>query len=294
MKKTMIFLLSFAFICIAYESKSHWAEYPAEYEAEPSYDNGYISANWEKFKKKAHTLIERDNENYWLNNVRFFKSYPINFYNGGDTKYNDDNSQSHEVATREYKHNVVVSANLGQRMLDSETFVVTSKDHGQLYSPETDISFYNAGGELNISAQDTFAPIGEVKIEGLYYLLFDPKEDGRIIMIDETGRFVHMICRIYKKELIISEAITNVKPKTARAEPTSGIKTVFSKPKFNFELKYDGLQDKKISFLYISDENGGTAQRFTYPETQKVINIYGNKIQIIRPYKDKIEYMILD
>lgn len=293
MKKTMIFLLSFALVCIAYESKSQWAEYATEYGTEPSYIDDHEPTGWDRFKEKAHTLVERDHENYWLNNVRFYKSYPINFYNGNGMKYGGD-SQSQEVATREYKHNVVVSANLGQRMLDSETFVVTSKDHGQLYSPETDVSFYNTGGELHLSAQDKLAPIGEVKIEGLYYLLFDPKEDGRIVMIDETGRFIHMICRIYKQELVISKAITNVKPKKARVEQTSGIETVSGKPKFNFELKYDGLKDEKMSFLYISDENGGTAQRFTYPETQKVINIYGNKIQIIRPYKDKIEYMILD
>ena len=293
MKKTTIFLLSFALVCMANESKSQWAEYATEYGTEPSYVGSYEPTTWDRFRKKAHTLVERDHKNYWLNNVRFYKSFPINFYNGNGMKY-EGGSQSQEVATREYKHNVVVSANLGQRMLDSETFVVTSKDHGQLYRPETDITFYNTGGELRITAQDELAPIGEVKIEGIYYLLFDPQENGRIVMIDETGRFVHMICRIHKGELIISKEITNVKPKTARVEPTSGIKTVSGKPKFNFELRYDGLQDKKISFLYISDEDGGTAQRFTYPETQKVINIYGNKIQIIRPYKDKIEYMILD
>lgn len=294
MKKNMIFLLSFALVCIANESKSQWAEYPTEYEAAPYYGNTYEPTGWDRFKAKAHTLVERDHQNYWLNNISFYKSYPINFYNGNGVRYDNGGSQTQEIATREYKHNVVVSANLGQRMLDSETFVVTSKDHGQLYSPETDVIFYNTSGELHVSAQDKLAPIGEVKIEGLYYLLFDPQEDGRIVMIDETGRFVHMICRIYKKDLVISEQITNVKPKMARAEPTSGIETVSGTPKFNFELKYDGLNDQKMSFLYISDENGGTAQRFTYPETQKVINIYGNKIQIIRPYKDKIEYMILD
>lgn len=293
MKKTTIFLLSFALVCMAYESKSQWAEYPTEYESGAYYDGGYEPTGWDRFKAKAHTLVERDHKNYWLNNVRFYKSFPINFYNGNGMKYSGG-VQNQEVATREYKHNVVVSANLGQRMLDSETFVVTSKDHGQLYKPETDVIFYTLTGELRLSTQDELAPIGEVKIEGLYYLLFDPKEDGRIVMIDETGRFVHMMCRIYKDELVISEEITNVNPKMARVEPTSGIKSVAGAPKFNFELKYDGLQDGKMSFLYISNESGGTAQRFTYPETQKVINIYGNKIQIVRPYKDKIEYMILD
>lgn len=294
MNKIFISVLSLMLVCLASESRSDWGEdarIKINEFAEDTHD-AFINVK-NKTSDALHSVVERDHKNYWLNNIRTYKSYPIKYYNGNGWKY-DGNKEKEEIATREYKHNVVVSANIGQRMIDSETYTVTLHNNSPRYVSDEDISFYNAVGELKINAGEELEPIGEVKIEGIYYLLFDPRQDGRIIMIDETGRFVHMISRIYKEDLVISREMTSVTPKNARVEQISGVKQTTSDTHFNFELKYEGLQDGKMSFLYISSETGGTAQRFTYPENQKVINIYGNKIQIIRPYADRIEYMILD
>ena len=294
MNKIFISVLSLVLVCLASESRSDWGE-----EARIQINEAASNTRNAAVRLKDNTVrtvkswVERDNENYWLNNLRSYKTYPINFYNGDGWKY-DGNKEREEIATREYKHNVVVSANVGQRMLDSETYTITVHNNSPRYVPTTDVSFYGLSGDLHLKAGQELEPLGEVKIEGIYYLLFDPNKNGQVVMIDETGRFLHMICHIYKRELIVSKKPTAIRPKDARADRVSGVKHTTEAPKFHFELKYEGLEDKKMSFLYISSETGGLAQRFTYPETQKVINIYGNKIQIIRPYADRIEYMILD
>ena len=283
MKKTVVSALAITFALLNSEAWCSWVNQTA----------ATIGEAKDSAVAKVKTLTTRDHENYWLNNVRTFRSYPINFYDSYASQY-EDNTQAKEVAVREYKHNVAVSANLGQRMLDSETFTVTTHFGTANYQVESDTIFYSVAGELKLKAGEKLSPIGETKIDGLYYLLFDPREDGRIVMIDESGRFLHIVSRIYRKELVLSREITNVYPKYARVNEASGLNEVKGQPKFNFELRYDGLDGDKMSFLYISDETDGKAQRFTYPTNQKVIDIYGNKLQIIKPYKDKVEYMILD
>lgn len=294
MNKIFISVLSLILVCLANESRSDWGEEARVQinEFSENVKDGAVNLK-NNVSNTLHSLVERDHKNYWLNNVRTYKSYPINFYNGNGWRY-DGQKEREEVATREYKHNVVVSANLGQRMIDSETFTITVHHNSPRYVPEQKTTFYGVSGEMILTDNDELEPIGEVKIEGIYYLLFDPRQDGRILMIDETGRFLHMVCRIYQDELVISKETTIVTPKNARVNKVSGVKQTTGAPKFNFELKYDGLHDKQMAFIYVTSENGGQAQRFTYPENQKVINIYGNKIQIIRAYPDKIEYMILD
>ena len=294
MNKIFISVLSLILVCLASESRSDWGENAKAQinEFSENVRDGAVNAT-NNISRALHSLVERDNKNYWLNNIRSYKSFPINFYNGNGWKY-DGNKEREEIATREHKHNVVVSANLGQRMIDSETFTVTVHHNSPRYVPEQKTTFYGVNSELVLTSDNELEPIGEVKMEGLYYLLFDPYQDGRIVMIDETGRFLHLVCRIYRDELVLPKRPNLVTPKNARVNKISGVKQTSEAPKFNFEIKYDGLRDDEMAFIYITSENGGQAQRFTYPASQKVINIYGNKIQIIKPYTDKIEYMILD
>ncbi|MBP5352380.1 MAG: hypothetical protein J6Y91_01270 [Alphaproteobacteria bacterium] len=61
----------------------------------------------------------------------------------------------------------------------------------------------------------------------------------------------------------------------------------------HFEIKYEGIKDTNMSFIYINYENG-TMQRFTYPEGRKTIDINGVKFNILRATPDQVVYMILN
>ncbi|MBP5352381.1 MAG: hypothetical protein J6Y91_01275 [Alphaproteobacteria bacterium] len=139
------------------------------------------------FKVSAHTLIEPEHNNYWKNNFNAYRTYPVNFY----TKYNrpaDSYDQQRMVNLREYARDTAVSARVGQRMVDSETFTVTENKNTYNYKPSSKGVIYKANSELHIDADKVISPIGEIFVDGSYFLLFEPEQDGRVFLIDGAGQ----------------------------------------------------------------------------------------------------------
>ena len=101
----------------------------------------------DSIKASAHTLVEPDNNNYWKNNFNSFRTYPINFYTSYNRPY-DEGDRKKIVNLREYARNTAVSAKKGQRMVDSETTVVTENSGTNRYVATTSGYIYKTNDEM--------------------------------------------------------------------------------------------------------------------------------------------------
>ena len=111
----------------------------------------------------ACTYFEKDHDDYWLNQVRPYRTMPINFYNPDDEAAQEKLTESKTLNTRTYQHNVVVSANLGQRMVDAQTYTVQNFAKPKLAANSSGY-ISNNGQTVNIAQNQTFEPIGEIKM----------------------------------------------------------------------------------------------------------------------------------
>ena len=245
----------------------------------------------------ACIFFEKDNPHYWLNNIRSYKTLPINYYDSNTPEFGEKLTSSRTLNTRTYKHNVIVSANLGQRMVDAQTYTVKNYTAEKIVAT-TDGQLYNISHTVDIHEGDVYTPLGEVKFNGQYYLLVDPQNNGNILLIDEDGKFLNMICRIYRGELLLSREKAVINPQGLGVEQDINVREVVDKPKLQFEIKYDGLENGMMAFIYTDYSNAssteGYFQRFTFPQEQELVDINGIKFKVMDVYPDRIEYMLLD
>lgn len=241
-----------------------------------------------------HTLVERDHENYWLNNFRSFKTYPISYYQGNRQNTSEPDVQTSLYHAQEYPTNVPISAYKGQRMVGDETYTVTTSNMGEHYEMSSDGKIQNSTYLIQFSKRQVMTPIGEVLINGRYFLVFEPERDGRMILADENGQIMHLIGHYYRGELLMSRDLTTIMPKDLSIIKTSDIHQTSSAPQLQYEIYYKGLVDGQMQFSHIDFINGRTEKTFVFPTSQQIINIEGKNIKILSATDENIQYILLN
>lgn len=245
----------------------------------------------------ACTFFESDHDNYWLNNVRPYKLMPINYYDPADNASDEKMTNSQTLNTRTYKHNVVVSANLGQRMVDAQTYTVQNFAKPELIA-KTDGSITGSNFEVKIHQDQLFEPIGEVKINGNYFLIVPANTLGDMLLVDEKGNFLNYICHLYHGQLLMPRDTAIIRPTGLGVEQKKATRESVSDPKLQFELKYDGLENGYMAFIYTDYSNSsaseGYFQRHVFPQEQDLVEINGIRFKVMEAYPERIEYMLLD
>ena len=245
----------------------------------------------DKVVDTAHTLGTPDHENYWLNNIRTFKTYPISYYQK-ENSYSAPTYENNVYHTREYPRNSAISARVGQVMLSDETYTVRSANLGQHYEVSADGTVYNSTDEIKLDKGQVITPLGEVKINGHYYLVFEPERDGRLLLADTQGQIMHNIGRYYRGDFLSSKDVTSVLPKDLSIVKSDDIKQEASDMAMQFEIKYAGLDDGLMHFLYVDYSNGRTETKLTFSKEQKFIDIEGMHIQILDASADEVQYIL--
>ena len=240
-----------------------------------------------------HTLVERDHENYWLNNVRSFKTYPITWY-GEHQNASEANAQVTLHHTQEYPRNVPISAYKGQRILGDETYTVTTSNMGEHYEVSSAGEIRNSSYRIQFHDRQVLNPVGETLINGRHFIVFEPERDGRMILADEVGQIMHNIAHYYRGELLLSKDLTTVMPKDLTAVKTSDVLQKATEPQLQFEIYYDGLLEEQMKFTYVDFINGRAEKTFVFPRDQQLIDINGKKFKVHQATNSFIEYIILN
>ncbi|MBQ8481706.1 MAG: hypothetical protein IJ532_04165 [Alphaproteobacteria bacterium] len=258
-------------------------------------DLGY--ARWgETFSRHGSendSLFSSDSDGYWLNKLRNYKKYPVNFYSQRlINKGSGEDTQ--EIEVHEYKRGVPVTARLGQRMYDSTTYTVTTKTGGEQYKAVKDGVIYNTLNDIKIKEGQIFTPLGEVKINGQFYVLFEIPEKSYVIAADYKGYFLDALGLVENGFLYVSKDITVIRPHDLRVEPYKDVKETSSDAELNFAVKYDGIEGDNMAFIISSSDNPDEDQRKFAPLKEKIIQIRGVNFEIIYAAPEYIEYVILD
>lgn len=243
------------------------------------------------------TYFESDHDNYWLNNVRFYKTREIKYYDPTDGAMDEKLTYSTTRNAHNYEKNVIVSANLGQRMVDSKTYSVKNYTKNKIVA-NMDGELYTINNAVKIKKGDVYEPIGEVKINGNYFMIINPNNDGSLLLVDENGKFLDMICYFYKGDLLMPETKALVTPKGLGIDMDKDVREDVTEPKLQFEIKYDGIENDQVAFIYVDYSNATSSEgyfnRYVFPKENDLIEINGVKFKIMDAYPDRIEYMILD
>jgi len=240
-------------------------------------------------------LFNRNSSDYWLNHVRNYQTYPVQYYTAEDFDTSEKMTGSEEIAVHTFKRNIVVSAQLGQRMVDSETFKV-SKFSKNLIVAQQDADISNTSNEVHVTKGQNFIPVGAVEIDEKFYTLVRGDNLGTILLVDEDGYVQNVFGMFYKGDLLLSKAYASINPEGLRIAPMDSVRTEVDAPKRNFEIIYNGVHDNMIEFIYnsLDEAENKQSQKYVVPYGQQVIDIVGVKMQITGVYPDRIEYMLLD
>ena len=240
-------------------------------------------------------MFKRDSSNYWLNHIRNYTTYPVYYYAADEFDSSEKLAESKDIVTHTYQRNVVVSARVGQRMVDSETFKIKRFTQNKIMA-QSDGVISNTGSDIHITKGQEFYPLGEVKIDGKYYMLIDADGKGGILLLDEYGHVLPSINALYHGDLMFSRNYSSVYPENLLIKQTDTERMDVSDPKENFEIRYDGLNNGLFELTYIdyTGEQAGRAQKFVYNQNAQYIDVNGVKMEITGVYPDRIEYKLLD
>lgn len=276
MKKIFIPVLTLLIIGFAYQSHARWGE------------------TFSRHNYPGNTsLFSADSDGYWLNKFRGYKKYPVNFYSQRlINKGSGEDTQ--EIEAHEYKRGVAVTARVGQRMYDSTTYTVVTKTGGEQYKAVKDGVIANTLKEIKIKKDQIFTPLGEVKINGQYYILFEIPETAYVIAADYKGYILDAIGLIENGFLYITKDITVVRPDDFQIEPYKDVKETTSDAELNFAVKYDGIEGDQMAFIISSSDDPEEDQRKFAPLKERIIQIRGVNFEVIYASPDYIEYVILD
>lgn len=240
-------------------------------------------------------LFESDNDNYWMNNFRSYRTYPIEYYTGMTKPKTEKVTDSKTLPTHTFDRRVVVSANVGQRMVDSEIYTVKKMAINKLIANETG---YVASGSrvVKLNKGDSYTPIGEILRNGEIYKVFDPTGQGNFLLVNSDGVILPKIATLYRGELFYPKQDADIEPEGLGIEPFHDERQDVSAPEQRFEIKYEGMMNDRMTFSYTeyAADKVAVTRHYVYSANDKLLDIHGVKLQITDVYPDRVEYMILD
>lgn len=246
---------------------------------------------WHNFKSK--NLWKSDNDQYWMNKFRGYKKYPIKFYNDEDLYANSGFDDVRTVEVHEYPRFTPVSARKGQLMYESITYTITYKrGSGERYRLDRDAVLLLRGQSVHISSNEILKPVGEVYMNGEYFMLLKLPHTSFVLTVDDHGNIVPEFGQVDSRGYyLVGRDLIQIKPDGTLVKAYSDSTETSSKPVFNFSVAYGGIEGRE--FALIIKDGTGEVQTRTVPMWKKMVTVNGTKFQIIYVGPDYIEYQIV-
>lgn len=233
---------------------------------------------------------QKDSDGYWLNRLRGYKSYPIHFYSA-DELNNDVSALA--VDAHEYERDVAVSAKVGQAMFDREAYV-SNNQRSESYHFSEKATIRSPIYDYKFKKTDIMKPIGEIKMNGEYYMLLPMPNSSYIILADTDGNLQHMLGYLDDGNLLISHENVYFYPQDLRIIPyIADNDEENQRLATKYSIIYNGIGDGEMLFSYTS-ETDTDSEDFAFPLMQRFIEINDIPFEIINAQPDYIEYKILD
>lgn len=230
-----------------------------------------------------------EGRNTWLEDM---DSYGINFF-GQEPKL----LNSEIITKKDYKPNQVLTAYKGYSIANiktysKETFASTKariNKQGTLHSSAAPVSF---------KKNEVRDIIGSTNIDGVEYYLIPTDMETFVHIINDDGSFYKKMGQIRNEKLVLIDTEYFPSPKDLRFEPITTSSTIKTEPIKGFDIKFDGVNNGKINFLYLDyaevEGDAGSFQNLTYKNQSGEIDIFGVKVKIIFADEQKLDYEIME
>ena len=271
-----------------------WAMQTQAQYTQPTYVNGRcVQGCPEEEPPLFEDIFDKPNkESYWKNRFRSYRVYPVTIYPLASTCDDVGTEDVQTVNAHEYKHNVVVSANKGQRMYDSTTYTLrTHTIGGEIYRVNTNGVVSNKYHDFRLHTDDLLRPCGEVNINEQNFMLLQVNNTMYMLLIDEAGNIYNHMGVVHKKQLYVANDPTIISPNYLKIIQAQNTSQSVSDTRLNFDIRYDGIENNMLVFLIYNADTGTTTKRMASP-SQRYVSINGVNFEIIYYTPEYIEYLI--
>lgn len=245
-----------------------------------------VSGCWNTNMKMFDLFPERKS---WVEN---FSSYPIHFFSG-----KPELVKTEYVEEKNVKPNVALQAYVGATVVSNKTYQINYYRE-QLLKANMDGMMNSASVPDIVRADKPMKIIGTVVIDGMEYRLVPTSLKDFVFLVKPDGELYDEIGQIRNGDrLVILEATFVPTPYELRLYPVQTSKMEQTKPIKGYDIKYDGVRDRKIWFTFMDYQaasgNGGAFENISFPLKDSVVTINGIRIKVLNANNQKLDYMIL-
>ena len=202
-------------------------------------------------------------------------------------------SESKTITEEKIEKDVVLVTKTGKVMASSRTF-------------RTDFfSIENLKVNKNAILSSTFSPVhikkdaefkafGEVKFDGVRYMLVRQGNSKDVLLVNEEGKFLNRIGRMIGGRIVILDTQFHLEPNDVVMTPVISTRTEVSDTLYGYELVYDGIKDNQMVFTYKTLGEPEMVDEFAFSLDNNLIDINNIRLNVINAGHSKIEYVILD
>ncbi len=224
--------------------------------------------------------------------VESWNSYPIEFFAQEPlllkTEYVTESSK---------RVNELQTAYTGYSMISTKTFRKDFMISDKVYAAMD-------GGMVGISTPIMFKTdeespiIGQVRIDDEDYVLVPMDIESFVLLVRRDGTVYERPGQIRNKRLVLLDEEYIPSPSNFHFRPVTVTTTNQTEPEMGYDLRYDGINNGKMFFTYLSyDPTGGATGQFevlTFPLKSGNYRVNNIVFKVISASKERIDYMILN
>ena len=224
-----------------------------------------------------------------------FQTLPITYYD------NEMKLVKTELITeRNFIENKVLSSAVGYSIVDDKTYRKTYYAR-EAVRPTEDGGLSSNAEPVEYKKHQQFDMIGEVYVDGVRYALIPTAHESFVTLIDGEGKLYHRLGQIRNGRLILLNEVFVVNPKNFAFEPVMISKSEQTNPIKGFDIKYGGLRNGYVSFIYYNYDSpttdglddSGEFEVLSFPNKPGAVDLKGVGIKIVEARDDSIDYIIL-
>ena len=222
--------------------------------------------------------------------IEKLQSWPIYLFDQGPKL-----KKSEQIREVNFPTNEVLLAFKGQVIMDDRTYLKQTFSVERLRANK-DGRLSTSGMDIAFKKSEERPVIGLATVDGDEFFLIPAHISGFAVMVNDDGTFHRHIGQIRNDMLVVLDDDYFPTPTNLKMEPVITTSTIRDITIKGFEIKYDGIVGKEISFtVYEFAESNGTYGEFRtykFPSGTTEVNIEGVRIKIFFADDVKLEYML--
>ena len=205
--------------------------------------------------------------------------------------------RSEMVTERTNKTNHILTAYKGQAVVYARVFAKETLA-AESVRINKDGSLNSGAAPNNFRKGDTRRVIGTSYVDGYALYLVPSDLEGYVFLVRDNGTFYRKMGQIRNGRLVIMQTEYVPFPEDLRFEPAMGSITEQNRPTDGFEIRFEGIKVTGMEFTYMTFGGAsgkvGNFETLRFPARPGLLNIKGNKINVISVNNDRMDFTILD